>query len=519
MKAILILFLCSFAGILPVISGSEENLEISSSDVHVMYSSMRYHKIIGHDVNGYYVWKFQQNRHKIEKLDKNLNPVKEEFIKLNEKLRTYEFEDVIHFHDRLYVFMSRRGFRNNVLYYQEIDKKTLQATTAPVVITDVQNMLGNWADFHFKLSRKENKLLIVSRQKIHLSKVQFNEFYIFDKDLELVWEHKDSYDYEKQGPRYNEYTIDERGNIAILSFIKRATIFDLKKPVKNVYSIYRYTDNGENFKKYTIALDHKYIRGIQLVAGNNGELICAGLYSELFRKGIRGTFFLEIDNQSGEFINAGMQEFDGAFLEKMTNKNESLIADEELIGYGVTDLVVRNNGTYTMIAEQFYNQTYNTYNNLLVFNFHPDGLLNWKTIIEKKQDYSIHTRYKDMEPEDIREFLVNSGAIGDYNTNYCSYALLAPVDESKMFLVYNESIKNITKKKKKYYNFNNPKKSYVAVVEITENGQVNKKTVLPWKRKALFPKPLHYYEQKTDELIIPAYRNRKYKFYKFNFNV
>jgi hypothetical protein len=124
-----------------------------------------------------------------------------------------------------------------------------------------------------------------------------------------------------------------------------------------------------------------------------------------------------------------------------------------------------------------------------------------------------------MEPEDIREFLVNSGAIGDYNTNYCSYALLAPVDESKMFLVYNESIKNITKKKKKYYNFNNPKKSYVAVVEITENGQVNKKTVLPWKRKALFPKPLHYYEQKTDELIIPAYRNRKYKFYKFNFNV
>jgi len=519
MKKAFLFAIIFLSGLYPVLSGSVEDVKISSSDVNVMFGSMQYHKIIGHDEDSYYLWKFQQNRHMIEKLDKNMNPLEDKFIRLHEKLRTYEFEDVIHFHNRLYVFMSRRGFRNNVLYYQELDKETLEATSAPVIITDVRNMMGTWADFHFKMSRKEGKLLIVSRQKIHLSKVQFNEFYVFDGGLELMWEHKDSYDYEKQGPRYNEYTVDEQGNIAILSFIKRATIFDLKKPVKNIYNIYRYTDNGQNFKKYTVALKHKYIRGIELAAGNDGGLICAGLYSEMFRKGIRGTFFFEIDNNSGSFINANIQEFDNAFLEQMTNKDETLIADEELIGYGVTDLVVRENGTFTMIAEQFFNQTYNTYNNLLVFNFQTNGWINWKTVVEKKQDYSFHTSYGNMEPQDIRRFLVDSGAIGDYNTNYCSYALLAPVDDSKIYLIYNENIKNLRENKKKYYSFNNPRKSYIAIVEITQNGEINKKNVLPWKRRALFPQPLHYYEQKHDELIIPAYRNRKYKFIKFNFNV
>lgn len=519
MKTAIAILLTLLTNQINLYSTLTEDVEISSSDVNVMFSSMQYHKIIGHDEEGYYLWKFQQNRHKIEKLDKNLNPVEEKFIRLHEKLRTYEFEDVVHFHNRLYVFMSRRGFKNNVLYYQELDKQTLEATTEPIIITDVQNMLGTWADFHFKLSREENKLLIVSRQKIHLSKVQFNEFYVFDKDLQLAWEHKDSYDYEKQGPRYNEYTVDEEGNIAILSFIKRATIFDLKKPVKNVYNIYRYTENGENFKKYTVALKHKYIRGIELVAGNNGELVCAGLYSEMFRKGIRGLFFFEIDNEKGEFVNANLHAFDPDFLEKMTNRDETLIADEELIGYGVTDLVARENGTYIMIAEQFFNQTYNTYNNLLVFSFKADGLLNWKTVIEKKQDYHISPKYNEMDPQDIRDFLVDSGAIGDYNTNYCSYALLAPIDDSNIFLVYNENIKNLREDKKKYYSFNNPRKSYVAIVEISDNGEVEKKNVLPWKRRALFPQPLHFYEQKQDELIIPAYRNRKYKFYKFSFDV
>lgn len=520
MKTSFILFIICSALLHPVFSGSLENVQISSSEVNVMFSSMEYHKIIGHDENNYYVWKFQQNRHMIEKLDHNLDHVDEKYIILHEKLRTYEFEDLIHFHDKLYVFMSRRGFRNNVLYYQELDKNTLEATQDPEIITDVPNMMGTWADFHLKLSREEKKLLIVSRQKIHLSKVQFNEFYVFGQDMDLTWEHKDSYDYPKKGPRYNEYIVDEQGNIAILSFIKRATIFDLKKPVKNVYNIYRYTENGQNFKEYTVALKHRYIRGIELAADNKGRLICAGLYSEMFRKGIRGTFYFEIDNTTGEFINKNLQEFSGAFLEEMIEKDETLISDEELISYGVTDLIARENGTYTMIAEQFYNQTYNTYNNLLIFNFNPDGNINWKTVVEKKQDYNYNYSYKNLEPQDIREFLVDSGAIGDFNTNYCSYAILAPLGENKIYLLYNENIKNLREnKKKKYYSFNNPRKSYLAIVEISEEGNVNKKNVLPWKRKGLFPQPLHFYEQKYDELIIPAYRNRKYKFIKFNFNV
>ncbi|NJK86735.1 MAG: hypothetical protein HC906_12945 [Bacteroidales bacterium] len=92
--------------------------------------------------------------------------------------------------------------------------------------------------------------------------------------------------------------------IFILSLIKRSTILDLFDEVKNIYTIYRYTHFGETYTEYPVTFLNKYIRGLKIIGGDNGELVCAGLYSEIFRSGIRGTFYFRIDPVNGKFTTA-----------------------------------------------------------------------------------------------------------------------------------------------------------------------------------------------------------------------
>lgn len=504
---------------------SNNQVDIKSSEENILYSSTKYHNIIGTDGENTFVLKNQQGRYMIERLDKDLNHVNEEFIKEWQNKKSYNLESIVYFHKKLYAFFSRRGLTNNVLYVQTIDKETLLQNEDLTPITDIKNIKGNWADFHFSLSKKENKLLVVSRIKLHLKKTQFNEFYVFDKDMELQWQKKDIYQFERQGPRDNIYLVDEFGNASILSLIKRATILDISRPIKNIYSIYRYSNNGENFNEYVIALDDLYIRGLNIVAGNDGSLICAGFYSDRFPYGVAGTFFYKIDANSDKMRFPQLKAFDDRFLQQLAelpHYKETLIGDEELISFKVTDLVMRSNGNIVMIGEQYLEQNYNTFNNLLVMNFSPYGDLLWNNIIMKRQDYNVSYLKQAEHLEYLGEYVYE---VEDYNftapmeRNFCSYALVAPVDGDKIAIVFNDHIKNLSEESNKPKNFANPKKSYLAAVEIDQSGHMEQYPILESKRKSLHPQPLAYYDTKTNQIYLPAYRSRKYKFLKLTFSL
>jgi hypothetical protein len=87
------------------------------------------------------------------------------------------------------------------LYYQKLDKDNLKPLSDLIEITTIKNINGNWADFHFALSKEETKLLIACRTKLVWSGAQFNEFYVFGEKLELLWKRKDAMEFHGQGPR------------------------------------------------------------------------------------------------------------------------------------------------------------------------------------------------------------------------------------------------------------------------------------------------------------------------------
>ena len=75
----MILKICAFAVFVflfvsPVIS---QDIDVSVSDFDYNFGSTSVHKIFGHDDQFFYVIKFHSNQYHIEKLDKDLNLVKE----------------------------------------------------------------------------------------------------------------------------------------------------------------------------------------------------------------------------------------------------------------------------------------------------------------------------------------------------------------------------------------------------------------------------------------------------------
>lgn len=100
-------------------------VEILASESNFNMGSTTIHKIIGHDPDHYYVLKHYGGQYHLEKLDHNLNLLLDVPVKLYEGLKTYDLEFIVHFHDELYLFVSRRKFSETDILYQKIDKAAL----------------------------------------------------------------------------------------------------------------------------------------------------------------------------------------------------------------------------------------------------------------------------------------------------------------------------------------------------------------------------------------------------------
>ncbi len=492
-----------------------QNIEVASSIPDFINSTAKVHKIIGHDQDHYFVIKFYAGQYHLQKLDKDLNSMTEKPIKLFEGIKTYQLENVVHFYNELYVFFSRTRLNDITLYYQKIDKGSMTPSTEITEVTTVRNIKGAWADFHITLSRNETRLLIACVTKLSWSKDQFNEFYVYGAGLNLLWKIKDAFQFKGQGPRDNYYLVDELGNVSILSVLRNENILSLvRKRQRNLYSIYRYTHDGQRFNEYPVTLGNNYIRGIRIVAGEQGELICAGLYSELFNTGIKGTFFYKIDAETGRIYDNSLNPYDEALMSQLAAMKEPMRNDEELVYYFITDMVLRENGRIMMIAEQVFDQTYDTYNNLIVTSFENNGQVYWNQLIEKNQDYNFSSIAKqETELSDDRDYIMATGFINQGLQNFCSYALMAPLGRSGIIVFYNDDIRNRDGAQARK-NFNRPKKSYILAVAIDEYGNLTRKPLTEWKKKALFPEPIRFYDNLHETIVIPAFRGRKYNYYR-----
>ncbi len=483
---ITLVLICYISNIFSQIDVSR--VSIKTGDKHFADRSTEYQKIIGYDETGFYVLR-KEFRFVLEHYDNNLNLTKEVYPKLFKGLTTFELEYAILFHGKIYLFTTTQYLRKKVLHVETINKSTLEQNDDRRVFAEFPNFSGNWADVHFMLSKREQKLLVCGQILAFWKRSIIQEMFVLDKDLSVDWHLRKTLLFDHRLPSARKFYLDDTGNVYLLGQTYQVGLFNFQLDQKNQFVVIGYTNDGNDVDEYYIKLTGKFVRELLMESGNDNNLFCAGLYSERARYGVSGAICFTVDNNIKSITG---QNF--VHLDPDADKNILMPGNESkqiLVSHKANYLKVRKNGNFIFTVEQQLNQNYDNYNEILLFCFRPNGTVAWRQTINKKQTYN--------ELED---------------DNFCSYALFAPLDENRIELLYNDNAKNYSPKTgDRLRTFHPSAKSFLVQVEIDEFGQSSIHPVMYRKRKRdPLPLVLEFYDTKTNSIIILSKRHIKYRY-------
>jgi len=488
-----VLIICAF-----VASGLASGLaQVDMQWSNDLFLTSKYNipRIFGYDETGYYMLT-DDYTWAIEKLDSDMQHSGIDYLNLNKGLRTFELVEMVHFHDTLYLFTSEMRMRSMVLYVETIDKETLQQNEDKRRIIEVHNMGGWIADFQVSLSRLEQKLLISERIVVYGNKTEEVHFMVYGAGMTLEWEARETIQHDRKIYKEADFEVDDNGNAYMISLFFDPTLIENLAPRKNSYTVIACTDKGQSVRTYRVDISEKYIRGIGIEPGVNNDLVVAGFYSPSINDyTVDGVFYFAIDHETKYRKHLKFHEFAPYLIEENSDRKQGK-EPKYLYSFNLDHLVLRKNGNMILVAEQVYEQTFDTHKNLIVICLTPDGEIVWQRSIVKNQNH------------DIKNY-----------PNYSSYAFLAPHDRNKVEIIFNDHLKNMNEARDqplKNFQYNN--KSYLLHVPLGEIGEMGNETIyIREKRKMLIPAPYYFYDMKNHELIIPALKYRKYKFVKIGF--
>ncbi len=468
------------------------NVQIKSGDKHFASRNTESQRIIGIDETGFYVLR-KEFRYVLEHYDKNLNLTKAVYPRLYKGLTTFEFEYAILFHGKIYLFTSTWHIKKQVLHVETIDKFTLEQNDDRRIFAEFPNFSGNYADFHFRLSKREQKLLVCGQILAFWKKAIIQDIFVLDKDLSVDWNSRKTFSFDHRLPSERKFFVDDSGNAYFIGQTYYVGLFNSLLDKQNQFLIMSYTGKGEDIEDYYLKVTGKFVRELIVESGNDNNLFCAGLFSESARYGVSGVICFTINNNINQISG---QNF--VYLDPDMNKSfiiPEMQSKQILVSHKANYLSVRKNGNFIFAVEQQLNQNYDNYNDILLFCFRPNGQLEWRKTITKKQSYN--------ESSD---------------DNFCSYAMFAPLDENKIEILYNDNLKNYSsKEKKRLRSFNPESKSCLVQVEIDEYGNDSKYIINCRKKRDPVPLVREFYDTKTNSIILLNKRYIKYKYTMLSF--
>ncbi|MFN5712774.1 MAG: hypothetical protein ACK46S_12215 [Bacteroidota bacterium] len=238
-----------------------------------------------------------------------------------------------------------------------------------------------------------------------------------------------------------------------------------------------------------IIFKNKGILRASLEISESGELICAGTYSELTKKGniddFDGIFYAKLNTKTGEIISDNQKKLDRSTVEFMTTKrnakkNEGVSTSFKIRGYvamanNTSNLILEEDYFYVVTTTNSKGQTTTTYHYvskaILVANIASDGEINWIKHIPKHQhttnDNGIFNSFTFFKDKSNLKFI-----FADNDKNY----------DPKTFALKNDNAKNINS-----MSVSTRAKS-VAMAEIDASGKVEQKLVAKSKSHLLLTK-------------------------------
>ncbi len=419
----------------------------------------------------------------------------------------YNFHSILPMKQSMYITVTGydRKIKENSLYIQPIDDGgRLTGSLSKLESIDAKSKY-NRGSFQVIMSDDSTKFLLVDAPPYDKYAGEKYTFSIYDGNLSQLKKLQVELPFKDKSFDLNDITFSNDGNIYMMAKI----LIDRKEKVKGeatyYYELISVNTAGDgSVTEYEIKLPGKFIDGISFSPDEDKDIVCAGLYGDMTgtAKGdISGVFFMRLNKTSKQVDATGMKALDKDFIADLTSERKANKGKGISNDFKLKNFIRRSDGGSILLAEYSYDYvvTYTTTdshgmtttrtdyhyvrNNIIAININPDGSIKWTADIPKYQ----HT--------------VNDGG------KYLSYALATKGD--KIFIVYNEASENMDPQRikdgKKPRVMGSPQNSTAVMVELSEDGQFDKKALFNSKDNKVALLPEHYLKISENEVIIPAY--------------
>jgi hypothetical protein len=527
------------------------------SDEYQEPANSEIQKIIATEGGGFYTLRqhlsgvFNGGKQKpiIEFYNSNMKLVRSRELDLEYKGKDRLLKDVMMVGGRLwaltYFYNEKHG--KTYLFAQEINKNTLNLVKDMVKIGEQEESNRDRQDvFSVSQSRDSSKVVIFNRQPNSKDGQSFS-ISVYNSEFTELWSREAKLPYGKKNFKVEDYQVDNKGNVYLLGIIYTEGANRLKRDGKATYQydIVAYMkDSTIDVQEYKIALKEKFITDLTFRIADDGEMVCAGFYSEKDAKGMKGSCFFKINLKTKDMTSISTREFDFKFVTanlsekskmqaKAATDNDDKSREPELFDYSLDKLIMRSDGGVILIAEQYfieerllnnnpygnsgmygynswnspyssyydpyrYNRSnrradyYYNYNDIIVVNIQPDGEIAWTARVPKHQV-----------------------SVNDHGL-YSSYAM--SIVAEKLYFAYNENPKNLDPNRKKNVAESPDKHSVVMLAEVGRDGSLKRYPMFSNKDKGVVTRPKICRQVGRRDMAIYGESGRNYRFGVLNFD-
>lgn len=484
--------------------------------------------IVGFDESGFYAIKSKyavvgSSKVTLEKYNHKMNLVRSVELELEEQGKEKVLEKIVMLDGELYLFSSffNKKTDKKYLFVQTINKKTLNfgKRSRKIAEYDVAGgFLSSGGSIGLTLSRDSSKVMVFS--DIRNKRKERDEFAVkvFDNKMQEIWEKKAEMPYMNNEFSVKDWKVDNEGNAYMIG-----VVYD-KKADKGIFgnrgnSIYRYKilsykNDGAKSKTYDINAGDKFISDLQLAIDDNGDLICAGFYSDENTFNVKGSYFLKMDRESQAVKSKSFKEFSIESMLSESSEKQKAKAERrakkgknvELYNYDLDEIIIRDDGGAILVGEQFFIRTSTTtdsngnrsttyyyhYNDIIVVNISPEGEIGWVELVPKRQV---------------------SANDGGFFSSYVSM-----IANDKLYFVFNDHANNLTRREgDKVYYARGRKDVVIVLVEVDKNGKETREALFTMRDADIAARPKVSQQVSDNELIIFGQRKKTHRFVKLKF--
>lgn len=485
------------------------------------------YKVVSAGANGFYALRRKGNDYNpggelfFEFYDIDGKFKRSESYELKYSGKKLDYEDFILLNGQLYLLVSfnNQAKQKNYLFYHKINSR-LQPSGDLVKVGEVDaiNRVRE-GGFDVAISRDSSHMLIYSQLPSKKDQPERFSLQVFDNQFQPLWSKDVVLPYGDGNFSVEEYRIDDTGNVYLLGVIyqDRSRVRRQGKPTYQ-YTIIAYSQQGQEVQEVRIDLQDKFITDLTFRPQRDGNLVCAGFFSEKNNYSIKGTYYLRLNALTKEVLESTTKTFDLDFLTEYMTEGASERAREaeergdkdrapELYRYNLDELILRSDGGAVLVAEQYFVRErffrywdgtmridyFYFFNDIIVVNVRPDGEIEWTTRIPKRQE------------------TMNDNGI------FSSYAMATVRD--RFYFIYNDNIRNITSEGDRGNRYNlNSRNAVVAITEVRKDGSQSTAPLFSNNDADIVTRPKVCRQTGSRRMLVYGERGRSFRFAKLEFN-